>query len=44
MEEGLTMEWFYGIVNFLWSEENMYVTIVVITSIIGYLHTTNRGE
>lgn len=37
VEEGLTMEWFYDIVEFMWVD-NMYVTIAVITFIIGYYH------
>jgi hypothetical protein len=32
------MEWFYDTINLLWSEDNMYITIVVITFIIGALH------
>ncbi len=38
------MEWFYGIVNFLWNDENMYITIAILTFIIGMLHINNKGE
>jgi len=36
VEEGLTMEWFYDIVEFMW-RDNMYTTIFIITFIIGYI-------
>jgi hypothetical protein len=37
------MEWFYGIVEFLWNENNMYITIAIVAFIIGVLHSMGQG-
>jgi hypothetical protein len=38
------MELFYDTINLLWSEDNMYITIAVVTFIMGVLHALNQGN